>query len=309
MSYEGDMLTRFGMPTQKAVEQALLRVLLQNGGTITEFGSGEKLVEELANEFELNEQQRSIALETIYRKEGRLKKSLLWHRLLFRSADSLAKQNLVSRPTHTLALTGKREWMLTEKGFDEALKLSNIPAAWKEVLPTKSFEVEKIVKKLMAAPRRENYNPVDANKPVKKTARQAVLRSRSFRLAVAEAYKFRCAMCGLKMRSPDALFWEVESAHIVPNRLFGRDDVCNGIALCRFHHWAFDLGWFTLSEGYGIRVSPKVSSLPDDYGRMHGFDVVRSTAKATSRINLPASEDIYPHPNSILWHNQNVFCK
>src|ERR1035437_2836360 len=101
------MLGRFAMPTQKAVEHTLLRALLKHGGIIKEFASGQDIVDELANEFQLNEQQRSAVLETVYRKENRLKKSLLWHRLLFRSADSLAKQNLVSRPTQTLELTKK----------------------------------------------------------------------------------------------------------------------------------------------------------------------------------------------------------
>ncbi len=49
------------------------------------------------------------------------------HRLLYRAADTLAKEKLVSRPTSTMLLTNKKEWMLTENGFDEALKLLKIP--------------------------------------------------------------------------------------------------------------------------------------------------------------------------------------
>ena len=83
MSYESDMLQRFAMPPQKTVEKMLLRELLKHGGTIKEFASGQDIVDQLANEFQLDEQQRSAFLETIYRKQNRLKKSLLWHRLLF----------------------------------------------------------------------------------------------------------------------------------------------------------------------------------------------------------------------------------
>jgi hypothetical protein len=32
----------------------------------------------------LNQEQRTAYLETIYKKENRVKKSFLWHRLLFR---------------------------------------------------------------------------------------------------------------------------------------------------------------------------------------------------------------------------------
>ena len=168
MSYEGNMLEQLAMPTRKQVEQALLQALLKHGGAIREFSSGQEIVDEIADDFGLNEHQRSAFLETVYRKENRVKKSLLWHRLLFRAADSLAKENLVSRPTQTVRLTHKKEWMLTENGFDEALKLSNIPTTRKDSLPTKSYEVQKIVKKLNESPRPENYNPFDKKKKLPK---------------------------------------------------------------------------------------------------------------------------------------------
>src|SRR5438132_14163309 len=109
------------MPTRIDVRRALLRTLLKNGGVVKEFGAGQDIVGQLADEFHLNKAQRSAALETVYRKENRLKKALLWHRLLFRAADSLANNGLVSRPTQTFHLTQRREWMITEQGFDEVL--------------------------------------------------------------------------------------------------------------------------------------------------------------------------------------------
>jgi hypothetical protein len=244
MSYESKMLQQFAMPTQKDVEQTLLRVLFRHGGVIKEFGSGQEIVYEIADLFQLNEAQRSAYLETVYRKENRPKKSLLWHRLLFRAADSLARQNMVSRPTQTLQLTAKREWMLTEKGFDEAMRLSNIPSERKEFLPTKSYEVQKIVKKLIQSPRPTNYDPFDKNKKTTKTTRESTIRTRGFRQAVIEVYDYKCAICGLKIISPDSLAWEVEAAHIVPHSSSGRDDIFNGMAMCHLHHWAFDAGWF-----------------------------------------------------------------
>jgi len=299
MSYESKMLEQFAMPSRKEVEQALLRVLLKHNGVIKEFSSGEAIVDEIADEFMLNAQQRSAFLETIYRKENRVKKALLWHRLLFRAADTLAKENMVSRPTQTLQLTKKREWMLTEKGFDEALNLCNIPASKKEFLPTKSYEVQKIVKKLIESPRNENYDPFDKNKRIIKITRESALRSRGFRQAVIEAYNCQCAVCGLKLKSPDSLSWEVEAAHIVPNCSLGRDDVCNGIALCHLHHWAFDVGWITLLDDYKIQVSSQVDCL--------GYEFFRSLADKNVRICLPHKDEIYPHRNAICWHRQNIF--
>ena len=123
------MLEERAMPTRNEVGQALLLSLFRHGGVIKEFGAKEGIVDEIATSFALTERQRAAFLQTIYRKENRVKKAFLWHRLLFRAADSLAREKLVSRPTQTIHLTNKKEWMLTEKGFDEALKLSNIPAA------------------------------------------------------------------------------------------------------------------------------------------------------------------------------------
>lgn len=307
MSYESKMLEQFNMPTRHEVEQALLQALLKHGGTIKEFGPGQEIVDEMANYFGLDEQQRSAFLQTIYRKENRPKKAYLWHRLLFRAAHSLAKGKLISNPKHTFQLTNKYEWMLTESGFSEALKLSNIPISRKEFLPTKSYEVQKIVKKLIESPRPENYNPFDKEKKVTKTIKESAIRTRGFRQAIIEAYNYKCSICQMKIYSPDSLSWEVEAAHIVPHGSLGRDDIWNGLALCHLHHWAFDVGWFTLQDDYTIDVSPKVHSLPSGFGKMGDYEFIRAISNKQTRIILPNRSALYPHHNAIRWHRQNIF--
>src|SRR3989338_253054 len=307
MSYESKMYEQFSMPTREQVEQALLRALLKHGGVIKEFGVGQEIVDEIANDFGLTEHQRSAFLQTVYRKEDRVKKSLLWHRLLFRAADSLAREKLVSRPTQTFHLTNKKEWMLTEKGFDEALNLSKIPTERKSFLPTKSYEVQKIVNKLSSAPRPEDYNPFDREKKVIKVTTEAALRTRGFRQAVIEAYLCKCAICGMKLNSPDFLSWEVEAAHIVPHSFQGRDDIWNGLALCHLHHWAFDVGWLSLLDDYTIQVSSQIHSLPSDFGRLGDYEFLRAFSIKKTRILLPDRSEIHPHHNAIRWHRQNIF--
>lgn len=307
MSYEKKMLDDLKMPAREKVEEALIIALFKHNGVIKEFASGQKIVDEIADEFGLNKEQRTVYLETIYRKENRQKKSLLWHRLLFRAADNLASKNLVSRPTQTMKLTNKREWMLTESGFNKVLGILNIPVASKEILPTKSFEVQKIVKQLKESPRPEKYNPFDKKKKVTKVTKETALRTRGFRQAVIEAYDYRCAVCGLKICSPDSLSWEVEAAHIVPHRIMGKDDIWNGLALCHLHHWAFDVGWFTLLDNYNIKVSSRVYRLSPDFGRMGEFEFIKSLNTKRPRILLPINDVIYPHLNSIKWHRENVF--
>lgn len=307
MSYEGKMLKDLAMPSRKEVEEALLKTLFKHNGVIKEFATGEEIVNEIADEFILNENQRTAILERIYRKENRIVKTPLWHRLLYRAADSLAKEKLVSRPTSTILLTNKKEWMLTENGFDLALKILNIPKTQKEFLPTKSFEVQKIVKKLIETPRPANYNPFDKAKKVATVTRESTIRTRGFRQAVIEAYDYRCAFCGMKIQTPDSLLWEVEAAHIVPNSEKGKDDILNGLSLCRLHHWAFDAGWFTLQDDFRIQVSPKVNSLPSDFGRMGDYDFIRIFSNKTPKMLLPKRKEIYPHQNAIAWHRENTF--
>jgi len=216
-------------------------------------------------------------------------------------------RGFVSRPTQTYRLTQKREWMLTEKGFDEALRISDIPTEEKDSLPIKSYEVQKVVKKLIETRRPKNYQPFDTNRKLIKTVRETTVRVRGFRQAVIEIYDFRCAVCGLKINSPDSLCWEVEAAHIVPHGSFGRDDLFNGIALCRFHHWAFDVGWFALLDNYKICVSSKLAALPREFGRVGDYELIRTLTQSRSKIRLPSRQQVYPHINSLSWHRQFVF--
>lgn len=309
MSYEGKMLENLRMPSRRKVEQALLISLFKHNGVIKEFGAGEDIVDEIANDFILTVEQRNAYLETIYRKENRVKKSSLWHRLLFRAADNLAKENLVCRPTQTFLLTNKKEWMLTENGFDTALKLLKIPEEQKEVLPIKSFEVQKVIKKLIETPRPQNYYPIDEKKLTTTITKEISIRKRGFRQAVIEAYDFKCAVCGMKINSPKKMIWEVEAAHIVPHSSKGKDDILNGISLCHLHHWAFDVGWFSLFDDYTISVSTAYENLQADFGRFGTYEFIKALTYPNLKISLPSSKNIFPHLNSIKWHRDNIFNK
>ena len=308
MSYESKVFKELSLPNRNEVIQVLLMSLFKHNGFVKEFGSGNQdFVNELADVLSLSNQQRSFLMQTIVRKEGRIKTFPAWHRLLFRAADIAAKEKLLAHPKDTFKLTGRREWMLTEKGIDEALRLSKIPIKQKQELPVLTYEVQKIKEKLEKAKRIDNYNPVDTSKKSTIITRESLLRTRGFRQAIIQAYKFQCCLCGLKIASPNSLVWEVEAAHIVPNRFHGRDDIWNGIALCHLHHWSFDVGWFTLRQDFTIEVNERINTLPSDYGYMGSFDVLRQTIKPNLQIKLPENKSIIPHENSILWHRNNIF--
>lgn len=307
MSYEGDMLVKLAMPAKQEVENALIATLFKHNGSIKEFADGEAIVAEIADIFSLNQEQRETVLERIYKKENRVVKTPLWHRLLFRAADMLAKEKLVIRPTDTIGLTNKKEWMLTEKGVDYAMQLLQIPSARKEMLSVKSFEVQKEVKNITETPRPENYIPFEQAVRSKTVRKTASVRSRSFRQAVIESYDYTCCICGLKINAPYTLSWEVEAAHIVPHGLNGKDDIWNGIALCHLHHWAFDVGWFSFSGNYRIVVSSQIKGLPDNFGRVGNFDFFRNSLESDKVMILPKNNSLRPHENALEWHRKHIF--
>ncbi len=309
MSYEGEMHKKLCMPRRQEVEIALLKTLFKHNGTIKEFASGEDIVDELAELFSLNEEQRVAVLERIYKKENRIVRTPLWHRLLYRAADSLAKEKLVSRPTSTEKITDKKEWMLTEDGYEKAMRILNIPIYQKDLLPVKSFEVQKFVNKLKATSSPENYNPIESSSKRKNYTKQLCIRSRGFRQAIIESYDFKCSVCGLKIMSPDNRIWEVEAAHIVPRSYYGRDDIWNGIALCSLHHWAFDVGWFSLTNDFRVVVSSRYSNQGFDIGKIGNLNFLKNPVIENKPISLPEIVSFFPHLNSLKWHRENIFYK
>lgn len=309
MSYEGEMIKKLKMPSKDEVEVALLKTLIKHNGTIKEFAAGEEIVDELADLFSLNEEQRKAVLERIYKKENRIVKTPLWHRLLYRAADSLANDKFLTRPTTTIRLTNKREWMLTEDGYDKALKLLKIPLSKKDTLPIKSFEVQKLVNKIKSTPRPEIYDPLEKQMRRRTLTRAQSIRIRGFRQIVIDSYDYQCSVCGLKINSPDNLHWEVEAAHIVPHSKKGKDEIWNGISLCRLHHWAFDVGWFSLTDDFKVKISHKYGGISDDYGKIGEKDFLINAMISNKPIILPEIKSLIPHKNSIKWHRENIFHK
>ncbi len=308
MSYEQQVFRELALPNRAQVIQTILTSLLKHNGRVREFGSGDQeFADEIADAFDLSTSQRSSPLTTFVRKDKRLKNSPAWNRLLFRAADVAAKNRLISRPSETVKFTGRREWMLTEAGFEEALRSQKRNIIDKDNLPIVTVEVQKARNKLEKAKRVKDYDPIDPSKRRGSQTKESLIRSRGFRHAIVEAYSFSCCICGLRVPSPDRLIWEVEAAHIVPHKFYGKDDIWNGLALCRFHHWCFDVGWFTLRFDFTVEVSTALRTIPSDQGFMGSLDILRLGLRENERIRLPGRNAIYPHENAIAWHRGKIF--
>ena len=121
------------------------------------------------------------------------------------------------------------------------------------------------------------------------------VRNAAFRRIVISIYQQKCAFCKLKIVSRDSQDI-VDGAHIKPFAEFHDDRFDNGIALCKNHHWAFDRGWFSISDDYRIIVPRDRfhEEAPNDMRSMRDFD--------GEGIILP-SQDIYnPRIESLQWH-------
>ncbi|WP_226480604.1 HNH endonuclease [Natrinema amylolyticum] len=125
------------------------------------------------------------------------------------------------------------------------------------------------------------------------TAVQRRVRSSAFPKEVTAAYDGRCAICGKSRESPNGTI-DIEAAHIYPKRENGRDNVRNGLALCRLHHWAFDTGWLTVADDYRILVADR----PD----LEGYE--EFAALEGDSLTLPADEDRHPHAKFLAAHRE-----
>jgi putative restriction endonuclease len=133
---------------------------------------------------------------------------------------------------------------------------------------------------------------------VKITLQKSIVRNSFFRKLVVLEYDYRCAFCKLRIiRDPNQNI--VDGAHIKPFAEFLDSKIDNGLSLCKNHHWAFDLGWFSIDDNYRILIA---QGLDDDspYTRaMKDFD--------REPIALPSNERYFPRLESLKWHRNNKF--
>lgn len=124
-----------------------------------------------------------------------------------------------------------------------------------------------------------------------------VARSRAFQREVIRAYSGKCSICGHAITLPSGRT-EAEAGHIVPRSRKGADDLRNGMAFCRSHHWAFDAGVISVTPDYRIVVAEPC------------FDI-EANAQLTSLDGksaiLPSDMALAPAHEALAWHTSNVF--
>jgi len=131
----------------------------------------------------------------------------------------------------------------------------------------------------------------DQSRSTVKTERKQ--RDPRFTQNIYDAYNNTCAICGSQRKTPDGRP-EVEAAHIQPVADGGNDEIMNGIALCKLHHWAFDEGWIGISDDYTILVK----EVPDTNGY---DDFIQFQGE---RLVLQDNEDHHPAKEYLAYHRQ-----
>ena len=120
-------------------------------------------------------------------------------------------------------------------------------------------------------------------------------RNPEFPKIVKQAYDYSCAVCKKRIFDLQGNP-EVEAAHIYPKALDGVDDIRNGLALCKSHHWAFDQGLFSISDEYQILVNQKIVN-EESY-----FEEIGKYNKTI--INLPEKHSLRPHSIFLIEHRR-----
>lgn len=128
--------------------------------------------------------------------------------------------------------------------------------------------------------------------------RQARKRDPAFRDTILRIYEHRCAVCGYDGQL-DRTDLGIEAAHIKWHAAGGPDKPDNGLALCAFHHKAFDRGAIGLDDEHRILISQHVRG-------SHGVDewLVRFTGQP---VRKPQQGEPAPAADNINWHRSEVF--
>ncbi|MDF1576969.1 MAG: hypothetical protein P1P81_00835 [Desulfobulbales bacterium] len=141
----------------------------------------------------------------------------------------------------------------------------------------------------------------DALAPTIKTGRGDAIKrkisSLGFATAIVDIYDHRCAICGIKLMTPEG-HSAVDATRIIPRQLGGDDHPSNGLALCKICGWSFANGLLGIGEEYEVTIPIAVRL----NGNLPGHILIfkgRTIAK-------PKQEAFIPSRKNLAWHRQNV---
>jgi len=126
----------------------------------------------------------------------------------------------------------------------------------------------------------------------------ASARNQGFRKAIVQLYDHQCALCGIRILTPEG-HTVVEAAHIRPWNESRDDRPTNGLALCRLCHWSFDEGLTGVGQGYEVLVSKRVRTDQNMPGHM--------LTLADRPIFRPNDQPFWPDQDNLSYHRRQTF--
>ena len=148
-------------------------------------------------------------------------------------------------------------------------------------------------KLLKVAERQEQFE-----KPEDEPDWQKKIRDQGFRRTIVVLYQHRCALCGIRMLTPEG-HTIVDAAHVKPWKDSFDDRPTNGMALCKLCHWSFDKGLMGVSKKYEVLVSKQIVKEQNYPGHI---------LTLTDRpIFTPEKESFWPTQDNLHWHRKKVF--
>lgn len=156
----------------------------------------------------------------------------------------------------------------------------------------KEVEVTNDTKNEPVKQQEENIQENENYEDIEQIRGAHLFNSVSFRDFVLLAYDYKCAI------TQKVIYWNsyynLEAAHIKPKAHSGTFLPCNGIALCRDMHWAFDKGFITIDDDLKVVVHEDVkNTLLNEY---HGKKIV-----------VPKVDYFQPSVIFLQHHRANVF--
>jgi hypothetical protein len=128
------------------------------------------------------------------------------------------------------------------------------------------------------------------------------VRDKAFRAIILDEYRCQCVVCQAKFllkQNADEPIVEAEAAHIIPVQSHGPDDPRNGLSLCRRHHWAFDMGVFTVTDSKSVKISPSVLTAERSRFDLEEYD--------GEPLVGPGSDSCRPAEEALHWHQDIKF--
>jgi putative restriction endonuclease len=126
------------------------------------------------------------------------------------------------------------------------------------------------------------------------------VRDQGFRKAIITLYSHRCALCGIRMLTPEG-HTIVDAAHVKPWKDSFDDRPTNGMALCKLCHWSFDKGLMSVGKKFEVLVSKRIMVDQNYPGHI---------LTLTDRpIFTPEKESFWPAQDNLHWHRNKIFVR